>query len=579
MENSTKHLRSSIAYKVPVLLVLLLLIFNNKPHTQAQEFQDSEASPILHVELFDSTGTLSSFENVIFVALFLPDNFLPFDELTQGQWNFYFEKILNPNTSPLTDPELAPFQGLREAIPGRIFTSPVSGRATLEGLPLRKRIVLAAKHEGLWWPIKREFWFDAPSEEREARLELHALSTDLSLLKASEYTFSVNHGKQFQGARWHQVELQETLRIVNLSTTHAVIGKEAFENQGWLRFPLTPPPGLPPIYLTQSMLLNSWSYFVGQPTEEVMPFESTPETLSPYVPWSSGLDWGENHHRASDSENTSFHGTNINHYHTQGPKRSEDNAHPFNREGRFEFIAPGENYLSMQEEELHERLDLVINKPIPPGGSMVIFLKQEPGILFEQPESIQIYRPPLPFDIEEVRISHSPLYNLQGRNALVLKKAEQDNDGMLRPLAQQNDLGITIPRGSFFGLEIQAAPELLAAMSELDLGLENQEEPSKTTPALTPPKEPSLTESPTRLFSLLAALFGFVFFIILIRSIRGNEQEQRTRLEKNPASEEQLLQELQNLKVSYTQGKLPAKTYQEEHRRLLTWLVQKRLEQ
>jgi hypothetical protein len=560
---------------------------------------------IINIELVAKAGTIATFRGDQAAVAYLPDDHIPFDEFTQMSWSASFDSIIDPHRLP-TEAEMA-LGGAKTRLMGSVYEANDSGIFKAEGLPAGMRLAVAVKHAGLWWPCRREFWFDEGWQEKTARIEVCAVSTDTSFLSAPEYLVQASVGMNSStDLIWRPIVLAETITIENASRTHAVIGASGLNGTGWIRIPLTPPPGQPPASLT-THLQGEWVYSVG--IQSAAPGDFDPRLaadIRPYRRWSRGTQWddgAQDPHRPS-----SPHGqpNEARHYTVPGPKESVDAAHPLNEHGRFEFIGAGDVYLRTVTDSLTERVELVFNKPIPPASIVTIQVSQRPGISLDDPQPIQVVRLPFDFPVHDFRLACWPLLTAAGRQNLTLQGFErspdagQDEPARYRAVAPTNSespqpaapnptapvTAIILP-GTPFGFELAPKPELreaLIATAKQQRERADAEKDKDATAAAATAASSSSTgmskeeaEAAERLARLLwfaAGVLGFAMLAVIVWAARAGGDKQRARLRKLPFTREEAVRELAELDEEFRRGRIGPATWKDERARLVGRLAE-----
>jgi hypothetical protein len=259
---------------------------------------------------------------------------------------------------------------------------------------------------------------------------------------------------------------------------------------------------------------------------------------------------------------------------------SQDNTHDYNRDGMFEFIGAGQVYAKMIETDMVSMMCLVINKPIPPRTQMVIRLVQHPGILYDNPGPIRVYRPGLPVDLPQFRVRSDNGLNLLGGGSLNLVAVE----GLGRPLgagsvlwdATPGEGGVVIRAGTPFAYDLAPTAEQERVLNEIDAQFSRQEQSSRTD--ATPPVASATPDGSSRgdnghgLWAL-AVVFLIATIVAFVVSIRKPYEAQMAKLKAIPFTREEGLSELLALQREYQAGKIDAATYRDERNRILNRLA------
>jgi len=529
---------------------------------------------VINVELRDKTASTSTFREAVVVVAFLPNDSIPFDELTQMEWTSGFDRIVDPHRVP-SETEMALHK--MPKLEGFPVNVPESGRLTVDKLPAHTRIAVAVLFQNVWWPCRSEFVFDEQFQLKTAVIDVFQVSHDMSLLQGDEWHIHAQPVPSDTDLKWLQVEMIETITITNTSPTHAVIGKAATQGGEWIRIPLTPPPGLPASEMTGGLMLDTWTWFVGKPAEIHVPFAGTAH-IAPYQPWSKGLKWDG----AGPMGDNNPHGGEAPARGWPAPRAlsSFDNTHPHNRAGQFEFIGAGEVHVKLVETEFASLVCLIINKPIPPRSQMVIKLVQRPGIDYEEPTPIRVFRLGMPFAMPQFRVRAENTLKLLGGDALKLEAVE----GMGQPFGRADVLWEAsakegtpvIPSGKSFAWDIAPTPELIGFLKEV---VEEEAKANAAAASSNPTgNSGAKTVEESTLHSgnimwVLSALFLLATLIAAVISIRGSFERQMSRLRAIPFTRKEGLAELAELTTEYEAGRIDAMVYRDERNRILNRLA------
>jgi|GEM_PF-3827769 len=596
---------------IPTLTLALLLATLCARQASAQVLpgsEDAEAPPqgsaSISVSLVDPSGYLGtqSYQGIQLVAAYLPQDWVPFDEFTQGQWSSVFNKIAVGDVGFPQKTEVWLYEKLEQITGETIIVSSSNStptqvpvryepliekpgvRITMPNLRLGARIALAAYCEGVWWPASREFYFDEDGEQSETTLNLHAISFDDSQVEITSYDLESNslaNKEQRQDLRWHKISLREVIEIRNPSTTHAVIPKRTlsdYEPEEFLSLSLIPPPGVDPLQLSMEGMLGEWTYFVGVRSDTPIEYQGYDPDLEPYTPWTHGQKWTQR--RAGSGGSASPHGmTNTRGYKFKGAKNSGHASHPLNQSGMYDLWGAGDVFLRNHEGELR----LVINKPIPPGGTLHIELEQHPGFSYENIFPVNVSRIGFPYPVQDVRLLNDPLLRIRAESGLIVTSAEPGIDGLVRPeVAKEAGKRWTMSGGQPFSLIIDPSEELRGVMAQVPTppeasagpGAERQVNLEALASKIAAERSGTGGLVWKRVYSALALLFGLGFIVALIVNLGSRREVQLERLRSLPVDRAELIAELKRLESDYDRQRIPPAAYLEERTRLMSRLVE-----
>jgi hypothetical protein len=469
----------------------------------------------------------------------LPEQAHPFNEITAGTWQQAFTAFSEGRQAD------TPFGSLDESIAplGTWFAdADADGRFRISGLPLEARLGLAARVDGLWWPLRRELWLTPEAPSVEVGPAAYRLGDEPQSLVIAEHHLEAA-AQLRPDLKYGGVSLIETLRLENSIRDHAVLIDITIEVAV---VPGVPPARLPSLYGSQLLHLQA----VKGPRPEVQE-----NAMLARQAWRFG---------GGDA----MHG-GAAHY-GRGPQASADNWHPLNDEPPLAVLGAGDTLFRVSEAG---RAALVFRRPVPPAtedgpGVLIIRVFHRGGVPSLTPEA--------GFTLER-----SFAYPLLRASARVQSLVE------LRPAGDSPLWGqptLVSPHGDgtqwleFPALETEQPVLAAGDALVLRLGLDPQARAQlrafeQTTPAAqTGAFERRLNRS--ALFLGLALAFGVAFAVALVGVLRKPREEQVLRLSRPPGSRAELLKALKELESDYAGGRLPATAYAEERRRLLNRLIE-----
>ncbi|MCC6466450.1 MAG: hypothetical protein IT463_14010 [Planctomycetes bacterium] len=481
------------------------------------------------------TGTLVG-------AIALPEQCPPFNELVAGCWQEAME-ALSAGRKPET-----PFGGLGGApgIGGGVFAPTDSdGRFVLAGLPLERRLAVAARVDGLWRPLLRECWLTAAQPEAEVQIGFHSCGGDVATLVA-EHKLELE-AQLRSDLKFAPVLVTETLTIENPNPDLAVYLGDA------VTLTFMAPPGVLARQLPQ-VYGRIFIFAQGLPAATAQP---APEDTNALWAWNFGLG-------------DAMHGMTPTY--SKGAQYSADGWHALNLDAALDFTGEGETLFSPEETPDARTAAITFRRVVPPArngkpGRLVLRLRHACGVDLAEPGKHLRLQRKLPFAVRQVSAEADGRLDLSGlvadENRRLFDSPVVRGDRLAWPAARAVD-PVAAPSQGYdlvFGFT-RAAQEQLAAG------------PETAAPADEDETLPGARLNTQVLFRALALLFGLAFLGALAASLRKPREGQLERLARLPASRAEVVQALRELKAEFAAGRLPAASYAEQRLRLLNRLIE-----
>ncbi len=485
-------------------------------------------------ELKDPAGTTREFlQAPLVAALVLPDDSHPFNEICAGPWQQAMTDL-----SEGREPE-TPLGGLLEGITpeSHVFVrADTNGRFALTDLPFERRIALAARVGGIWWPAAREYWLTA--DQPQATLEIAFFTLDETLTPTLQSHRLEAVLTMRQDLKYAGISFRETIRFENTDPARAAIVE--------LRLPVHMPPNilarqLPLMYGSQLMFMQGTDALPAQQGDASSPLAQQA--------WRFG-------------SGDPMHG--ITPVYNKGPQRSADSWHMLNAEN-LHMLGAGETLYLPGDSPSGRGAELVFRRPVPPAlhgtpGLLLLRVLHRDGVPMADPGTkIRLVRS-FPVDLQRAEA--------QGYQGLTLQALVPDGHRSLYPTADGQAFAST------------QVPALAAGQqAEIILGLDDSARAFLNEMAGAQPATGAQPEEERRLrwnvlFLTLAVAFGVAFAAALVASLRAPREQQLEKLAALPGSRRQLVDSLAALESEYKRGKLPASAYVVERQRLITRLIE-----
>jgi hypothetical protein len=504
------------------------------------------AQGILTGTVFDAAGgEVYLDEPAMFGAVGLPATSPPFNEITAAQWQGAFTAIFDPAA------ESAPLGGLLVNVaPIGSFAGEVSGDGTfhVEGLPLETRLGVAVRVGEMWWPLREEVWLTASSSEQAVRIPYYRLGADPAGVKIERYQLNAG-GSMREDLKYAPITLVETIEIINPDSERAAMVNVELD---LLMSPGLSARSLPSQYGAQLMYMQGWN--ATAPVEKS--FDADAATA-----WTFGTGGG-------------MHGQKPEY----APRAyaSADNWHQMNSDPMLAMVGAGETQYRVNATPGGRSATLVFNRPVPPArdgvpGLLVLHLVHKGGVMTISPsEKISLKRS---FEMSMLEASASVWPQLTfaalvegAHRRLYGEPIEED----MRRFPPNPELNPDLAANEVVQLIFGFGPEAQKAMAELEARAAGLGETPEAAPDQT--IEPKFDVS--ILFKALALLFGLAFVGALVATIRKPREKQIEILAELPASRREVLEAVNALEREYTEGKFPARAYQEQRQRLMNRLVE-----
>jgi hypothetical protein len=517
----------------------------------AQVGPEAPSPGVIKGELRDARGQTRSFEpDVKVIALALPSDSPPFCEIVSAAWQDAFTEILEGRDAHSKIGGLKNGVAAREGFKGDVT---VDGRFEMRNLPLKRRLALAARVQGLWRPFIEEIWLTQDQPVAERVIDFYTLGADVKKLRVVEHNFEIKSAVN-ESLKYLPITVTETIVIENPNQFMAALPAESIKGAPFIELELLKAPGWPAPLLSD-LYGTELLFCQGTPAREP---RAVPLDSRAVAPWMFG-GGGMHGQRAQYGE---------------GAQISLDAWHPLNADGALEFMPEGETFFRIKQDASEQDVAyLVFNRPVPPGengkpGRLVIKLLHKCGVPYNEPGgSVNLGRA-LGIELQDLRLAVTPgvlvLAIRMGEHTALLGPPEASRDGLLRyaPAAHEGALVQANDRYNFSFRLDEDTQRLMQAISKNTKPVA----PGKATTA-----EKSLAMS--SIYGVLAVLFGIGFGITLLYTFRTSREVQRLHVNEAHASKHEIIEALAELERDYEKRKLPASAYVEQRRRLLARAV------
>ncbi|MBK8206431.1 MAG: hypothetical protein IPK87_06480 [Planctomycetes bacterium] len=488
--------------------------------------------------LKDIAGTTTWLaEPVTVAAIVLPDDSHPFNEICAGTWQEAME-ALSQGRNPET-----PFGGLAGGVTPTatsVVQSDADGRFQLVSLPLEQRIAVAAKIDGLWWPLEREQWLTEAAPSAQVELPFFALDRN-TLPSLREHKLEVH------------LTVRPDLKYASLSIDETIVIENNDPSRG-LMLEISLDVAMAPDILARHLpsLYGSQLFFM-QGTSSLPAVSASEASALARQAWRfGGVDV--------------MHGAQA--VYNKGPQFSADNWHPMNTDG-LHMLAAGDTQYIETPSPSARKAAIVFRRPVPPAlngkpGSLQLRLLHRAGVPLDNPAGKVAFARIFP---------HELLSATAGAHAgVVLQALVKDGH---RRLYETQIAGDPTRMASTRNPALVAGEEV-----QFVLGLD---EPTQAElKALSDPVAPPAAQEDTdhsrfrwdMLFKALAVVFGLAFVGALVASVRWPREKQLERLANLPASRAEVVAALKSLETDYEARRLPAAAYIEQRQRLLNRLIE-----
>lgn len=504
----------------------------------------------------DRVGTTASFDSTTVVcAVILPPQAPPFNEIVSAGWQEALDALVKQSESP------APFGALLASLKGVTAIHTIvagDGFFRLEGLPLNRRIGVAARVAGVWRPLQREIRLTEDQPAAECEVPFWTLARDLSGLRISRHSLEISATIN-RNLRYAAVEILETIVLENPDPTRAVLPAGASRSKPFIKLGLLVSPGLTAAFLP-SMYGSQLSFLQGRKAPEP---RIVPVAEGRTSPWTfGGIE--------------AMHGPRE--IYSEAAQTSHDSWHPLNARGELEFIGEGETlFISELSPDGRGSAWLIFNRPVPPArdgnpGRLVLRIRHKGGVLHESADRRLRLARRFPLPLTELRVTADPRLEIRG----LKPEAHARIIGDARLTEGLNVYGVPEHEGDLiaadeeFELIIGFTPEARAEMAKIAGGFSTSE--NSPPPRPDAPAETGI--STQAVFKALAVLFGLAFLVALVSSLRASREDQIKRLNRCHASSAQIVGEIHRLHAEYQAGRLPAALYTEQRKRLVNRLVE-----
>lgn len=460
------------------------------------------------------------------LALALPEDSHPFNEICAGQWQQAMDAIAE-NRVPDT-----PFGSLQRAINATragVSEAGADGKFRIEGLPLERRIALAARVDGIWWPLAQEQWLSQQSPHAQVHIPFAFMDPSAAPVLL-EHVFELSLLLR-PDLKYASITITETLRFENPDASRAVPAAVSLD--------LSMAPDilarhLPALYGSQLLFMQA----TGVPG-------TNQEQGTPLARQAWKFGGGDFMHGGGAVYN-------------KGPQFSADNWHPLNTEG-LRMQGAGDTRFVEKPSPSARSAVLEFLRPVPPAqggkpGVLVLRVSHRAGVPITNPGGKVALSRTFPLELRSAVARVTPGLTLQ---ALV-------TDGHRKLYGERLVSTAPLPAGQavqfIIGLDDDAQAQVAAMQGE--------------QPAVPAAAEKQSTLRWDTLFKVLAVVFGLAFIGALVASVRWPREKQLSRLAELPGSRAEVLAELKALQADYEARRLPAAAFLEQKQRLVNRLVE-----
>jgi hypothetical protein len=485
--------------------------------------------------LRDPAGTTTWFaEPVTVAALVLPDDAHPFNEMCAGTWQEALSALADGK------PPESPLGGLVAGVTAeasRFVTAESDGQFRINELPYERRLALAARIDGVWWPASREYWLTP--EQGSATIEIPFFTLDPNLsptlaLHRIETQLTMRGDLKFAGLR-----VIETIRVENTDPTRGAMVEIALD--------LLMPPDilarfLPSMYGSQLLFMQGTDALPAVNGDQASP-------LAPQSWKFGGAD--------------TMHGSKA--VYNRGPQRSADNWHLLNTDG-LHMLGAGETRFVENASPSGRSAKLVFRRPVPPAlngkpGTLVLRLQHRAGVPDNDPAAKVQLKRSFPLEVKRAEAAigdgltlaalipegHRKLYGAPSGAEFASTEVPALAAGNVAEIVFGLNAEAQLALGKMAGPQTPQASELTADKDEIKWNV---------------------------LFQWLAAFFGIAFIGALVASVRWPREKQLGRLATLPASRAEVVKSLATLEADYRAGLLPASAYVEQRARLVNRVIE-----
>lgn len=505
-------------------------------------------------ELRDLRQVTRSFEpDTWVVALALPRESPPFCEVVSAAWQDAFTDIAEGR-----DPhgKLGGLASGVQAREGYRIEATADGRFELRNLPLKRRLALAARVQGLWRPVTEEIWLTEEKPRVERVIDFYTLGADVKQLRVAEHTLEIKSVLR-EDLKYAPVTVIETLVIENPDQRLAALPAESVKGSPFIELELLAAPTLPDKALLASLYGTELLFCQGVAAKDPRPVPPDERANSPWM--FGGVD--------------TMHGKSTQY--SDAPQISLDAWHPLNLDGALEFIAEGETFFRLKQDAADQNAAfLVFNRPVPPGengrpGRLVIRLLHKSGVLYSQPSG----------SISLARVFSAPVADLRvtafgglevaavkvGGHSGLLREPEVGADGLAR-YAPVEHSGNLLEAGERYVLALRFDREAQKSLAEVA-------KIARPAPGAQAAPAAQKVLNVSAIYGALAAMFGLGFIITLLLTFRASREVQRRRVNEAHVGKNDVLQALAELDRDFEARKVPASSYLEQRKRLLSRAV------
>ncbi len=507
---------------------------------------------VIKGDLRDARGQTRSFEpDVKVIALALPSDSPPFCEVVSAAWQDAFTEILEGRDAHSKIGGLKSGVAAREGFKGDVT---VDGRFELRNLPLKRRLALAARVQGLWRPFIEEIWLTQEKPVAERVIDFYTLGADVKQLRVAEHNLELKATIR-EDLKYAAITVTETIVIENPDQFRAALPPESVKGAPFIELELLKAPGLDGAFLP-SLYGTELLFCQGTPARER---RAAPLDERANMPWMFG---------GADL----MHGKAA--AYGEGPQIALDAWHPLNADGGLEFVTEGETFFRLKQDSRDQNIALLVfNRPVPPGengkpGKLVLKILHKCGVLYSDPGGAVNFSRALGIALNDLRViapvGVQVLAVRIGEHGTLLAEPEASADGLARyaPPPHEGELVKAADRYAF-SLRFDAkTQELMQTIA----GAKAPVAPGKAT-------APEKTLAMSSIYGVLAVLFGIGFGITLLFTFRTSREMQRLRVNEAHASKREILEALAELERDYEARKLPASAYVEQRKRLLARAV------
>lgn len=497
------------------------------------------AQGVLTGHVFDAAGGDQYLdEAALIMAVALPREAPPFNEITAAQWQAAFSALAEGR-----EPE-SPLGGI--LAPVQLTATPISselqgdGTFRLEAIPFEQRMAVAVKVGDWWWPLREELWFTEQAAAMDVQIPYYRLGADRSAVRIERWRLDAL-GSVRQDLKFAPVTVVESITLTNPDPQLAVMVTISLDI-------LIPPTmsalNLPQMYGSQVMYMQGWN--------------AAAPLSKPNMPtgaWTFGTGGGM-HGGAPVMQ--------------PGAQLSADDWHPLNSDPMLAMTGAGDTEYRVNPSPGGRSATLVFTRPIPPAqegapGALTIRLMHKGGVLMLSPDDKLFFKRSFDYPVLEASagitegLSFTAL--VEGAHRRLYGQPSAGSYG------SNPDVSPDLPALEVAVLSLGFTPEIQQMMREVEARAGG----APQTPETGEPAGKQMDVSV--IFKVLAVVFGLAFLGALVATVRKPRKEQLDRLADLPGSRQDLVDAVRALEDEYKQGALPARAYTEQRQRLLNRLI------